>query len=374
MRIAGGTAALAVLAVVLFSWSSGRTAFAEVTRQLNEADSLTWTRTTVERFYSEDGNRTWLRTRKSTWEYKHPGRYRRTQHDEDGSVTRVTIIDRRRGESLRLDMKSKKTLRPPSVEIEPGARRPFEWVSEMLRSEPMEFVGRETINEREVNVVRFPHATRSRDIWIDPKSKQFVGWTDPGADQIDLLNLPDKDNPPEEKFSKGTMLGGFTNNIKYDAVLDDGLFSVAPPDGFEVVEYALYPTVTEPEMIEWLGILARVNGDTFPDTIPWQDFGERFNAAQAKDESDRTEPEQRLIDTYYKHAQNQNTMPIRAFLNDETVLGSFRYLGKGVRVGSTDQIVCWYRLKGSGKYQAVFGNLIAKEVQPSELPIPVGPE
>jgi hypothetical protein len=51
--------------------------------------------------------------------------------------------------------------------------------------------------------------------------------------------------------------------------------------------------------------------------------------------------------------------------------GSFRYIGKGVRLADAERIVCWYKLKSTGRYRAVFGDLSVKEVTPKDLPLPV---
>jgi hypothetical protein len=59
-----------------------------------------------------------------------------------------------------------------------------------------------------------------------------------------------------------------------------------------------------------------------------------------------------------------------------TVENSFRYLGKGVKLGDKDRIVCWYKLKGAkspSTYRVVYGDLSVKDVAPKDLPLPVQP-
>jgi hypothetical protein len=68
-----------------------------------------------------------------------------------------------------------------------------------------------------------------------------------------------------------------------------------------------------------------------------------------------------------------NGMPVVHFLQDHAEKDSFRYLGKGVRLGDGDRIVCWYRLKDSPMYRVVYGDLSARDVLPEDLPLPVEP-
>jgi hypothetical protein len=66
-------------------------------------------------------------------------------------------------------------------------------------------------------------------------------------------------------------------------------------------------------------------------------------------------------------------LPIGQFVQDSVVEGSFRYLGKGVKLGDVDRIVCWYRLKGADTYRVVYGDLRAKDISPEALPLPDQP-
>jgi hypothetical protein len=62
---------------------------------------------------------------------------------------------------------------------------------------------------------------------------------------------------------------------------------------------------------------------------------------------------------------------VQDFADEFTEARSFRYLGKGLKLGSGDRIVCFYKLKGTGKYRAVYGDLRVTDIDPKELPLPV---
>ena len=63
-------------------------------------------------------------------------------------------------------------------------------------------------------------------------------------------------------------------------------------------------------------------------------------------------------------------MPISHFTEDHTVENTFRYLGKGVKLGEKDRIVCWYKLKSTNAYRVVYGDLSVKDVNQKDLPLP----
>ncbi|MCK4298919.1 MAG: hypothetical protein KAX80_05270, partial [Planctomycetes bacterium] len=142
-----------------------------------------------------------------------------------------------------------------------------------------------------------------------------------------------------------------------------------------IVKGMARPQVTEKEMAEYLGVLAEYNDRTFPDQVlPFNLPSDEINRIWDKPQEERTAAEQKLLDTqeHYKRA-GLNEMPVSHFLQDHAELSSFRYLGKGVSLGDKHRIVCWYRLKGSTSYRAVYGDLSVKDVAPEDLPLSVEP-
>jgi hypothetical protein len=68
-----------------------------------------------------------------------------------------------------------------------------------------------------------------------------------------------------------------------------------------------------------------------------------------------------------------NALPLHQYRMDETVPGTFRYLGKGVKLGDKDRIVCWYKPKDTPNYHVVYGDLSVKDVTADALPLPTQP-
>ena len=100
------------------------------------------------------------------------------------------------------------------------------------------------------------------------------------------------------------LLGSMNGDIVLDARLDPEIFDLTPPEGFKIIVQPPKPTVTEAEMIEWLGATARFNKGTFFDTDRGFDLERYNNKVATKDKADRTEIEQTLFDTQYKHLLN----------------------------------------------------------------------
>ena len=130
-------------------------------------------------------------------------------------------------------------------------------------------------------------------------------------------------------------------------------------------------------MIDYLGVLADFNNKTFPDRVfPFDISNDRVNKAWDKPKKDRTAAEQKLVETKDHYTAKFYRMPIGLFVDDHAVENSFRYLGKGIRLGDKDRIVCWYKLKDAKNpniYRVIYGDLSVKDVAAEALPLPVGP-
>ena len=353
-------------------------AFAQMVEQIQKAQTITWKITFYNHFTSKDGRRTWVESETREMAYKAPGLYWEAYHPTGrGGVEHTCITDAVNLKSLVLVPGEKRaSLRELAVSTY-SARGPF-GIVEQMNNPDLEWVGKRTTPNGEVNVFRraFKQPSDkedwSYDFWIDAKTKQLVGFQIPGADLYDPETDPARLNPSEEEWSVGRPACSVTHDINFHADLDDSLFSLEPPPGYDVTSEKR-TLVTETQMIEYLGIMADYNDKTFPDQ-PYSIDVDRLNEIDDKAKEDRTPAEQRLRDItdQYKMA-NLNMMPTGHFIEDNTVKGTFRYLGKGVKLGDADRIICWYKLKDAGVYRAVYGDLSVRDTAPEDLPLPVEP-
>jgi hypothetical protein len=356
------------------------TVFAQVSEQIEKAKTITWKITFYIQVTSKDGKRTWIETETRQEAYKAPGLYRDVHFDENGQITHWTITDNVNMKELSINPGEKRaTVRELAFAME-HPRGPFVWQKEEMQKRNLEWVGKGKTETGEAHIFRTAFRDKannkdwSYDFWIDATTKQLVTVQVPGADIYDPENDPARMNPPHEDWYYKRPICSIQHDIIYNAELDESLFSLEPPEGY-TVEIKHRAQVTEKEMVEYLGILADYNNKTFPDQLsPFIFTSDRLNKIWDKAEDERTAAEQKLLETndYYKMA-GLNMMPTGHFIKDHTVEGSFRYLGKGVKLGDKERIVCWYRLKGSNTYRAVYGDLSITDIALEDLPLPVEP-
>ena len=350
-------------------------AFAQTFERIEKAKNVTWKWTVYEHVTSKDGKRTWLKTETRQKSYKAPGLHRETFLDDKAQVREIEISDSVHRKRLQVFPRTREANFSEVLFGDPHG--PFEWVKKELEDSNLQWVETRKTASGQVNVFR--HAFRdqangrdwSYDFWIDQKTKGLVEVHIPGADIYDPDKDPARGVPPEEKWSRGTAAGSIDHDIVFDANLDDSLFRLEPPEGYTVkTEHRGH--VTEKEMIDYLGVLAEFNDKTFPDQLfPFDISSDRVNKAWDKPTKDRTPAEQKLVETEDYYIAKFYRMPTGVFVEDCTIEKSFRYLGKGVKLGDKNRIVCWYRLKGARTYRVLYGDLSVKDVAPKDLPLPV---
>lgn len=354
--------------------------FAQASEQIEKAETITWKITFYIQVTSKDGKRTWIETETREQAYKAPGLYRDVNLDENGQITHWTITDTVNMEELSVNPGEKRaTVRELSMAME-NPRGPFIWQNELMQKHNLEWVEKGETKTGEANIFRNSFRDKANnedcscDYWIDVKTKKLVAVQAPGADIYDPENDPARKNPPHKDWYYKRPICHIQHDIIYNETLDESLFSLKPPEGY-TVKVERRPQVREKEMVDYLGILADFNNKTFPDQLfPFTFTSDRINKIWDKAEDERTAAEQKLIDTmdHYKMA-GLYMMPTGHFIKDHTVENSFRYLGKGVKLGNKERIVCWYKLKGSNTYRVVYGDLSIKDVVREDLPLPAEP-
>ena len=375
--------------------------FEFIANQIENAQTITWTRIDYLHATSRDGKATWLVKNPSFYTYRSPGLTRSVLRDvwrgggADQSYEDVTITDGVRGRSIELYPEKKQATimdRDP-MPASHFKDTPFEKALKILREGNLEWVERLTLSTG--NVVNIFRSTvrdenndryRSQDFWIDAKSKRLVAINFNGPDG-DFYN-PEKDpignNPVgKDPDPRGwSYMGDMMRDIVLDAKVDDSLFSLKAPEGYSV-KHERASHVTEQEMLDYLGAFVEFNDRAFPDeAFPAYYKLDKENAALGKPASQQTAIEKKYVAMSLRY-QSMGT-PFDFFrttgnwfrVTHDFVEDSFRYLGKGVKLGEKDRIVCWYKLKDAkdaNTYRVVYGDLSVKNVAAKDLPLPVGP-
>jgi hypothetical protein len=357
----------------------GPMAFGDTIEQIQKAKTITWKTTIYERVESKDGKRHWYRAEQRKFAYKSPGLYRETDFDQKGNTCLIEITDVARKKILTLYPINKVAVVAEDARVYHDLHEPFDDAQSALKNPNLRFVEKRKTANGEVNVFRHVEGRCFFDCWIDMKSKQLVEYRINQGDNITLTdyeNDPMRNAKPDDEDSGGSIVGSIDNEINYNADLDDSLFQFDIPEGYKI-ETKKRHYVTEQEMIDFIRILADENGQIFPDQI--LDIpSERYNKYRAMPKSERSPQAQKLIDIqdHYDKLEVRGG-PVRGFLEKNAAEWlSFRYLGKGVKIGDKDAFVCWYRLKDSkdpDMYRVVYGDLSVKDVAAKDLPLPVDP-
>jgi hypothetical protein len=343
---------------------------------------ITWKRIDYLYKTSTDGKRKSLVIQPILQEaYQPPGWYRETEIDAQGQICRVTITDTVRGRKL-ICLPDKKKARLTEIEqfssfeqrssgqLWSDPRGPFVRVFEAMKKENPQWVETRKTAAGTVDVFRLFDKERnaSCDVWIDQRTKRPVEIHIPGRDIFDPETDPARDNPPEKEPSPADLAGIISYDIAFDVELDDTLFRSEPPEGY-VVEST--PPFTEQDVVDYLNIAAEFNKKTFPDQVEvhWdngQSVGAWFDTVTKV-------VDRKFLEIYQRFSNYGPGAPVNPFIRNSTEENSFQYLGKGVKLGDKDRIVCWYKPKGASSYRVIYGDLTVKDIAPEALPLPVKP-
>ncbi len=395
-------AKLAVAAVVLigafvgipqfFGDGNGITALAQAAENLKRAKTVTWTSRSDWKWTSKDGNTQWIETKSWQCMWKAPGLKKEIYYDSQGEIDNIRINNFIIGARLFIEPKTKKARLTypgvPTAGTDKCGSDLLTYMSQWLKKtedgwimgEPKP-LGKKVIDGREslgyrVSRMGISYSKEkgrqdepwSADLWIDPQTQQVIRVHNPGVDVYDREKEPALHNPPGKMKYRQESLGYVINDIVYDKELDDSLFNLVPPAGYELTVVGK-PCPTEEEMVEWLGFRAEVNNNVFPNKPgPMHCESEDYKRLMKKWSSEEklTSAEKKVFDNL---GALDRYLPVLRFA--ALVAGdSWHYAGKGVKLGDKTTPVCWYKPKDSKTYRVVYGDLSIKDVAEEDLPKP----
>jgi hypothetical protein len=378
--------------------------FSATRSQIEGAKTATWEISYYQRFLGAGsaGSR-WFRCKNQDqrYAYKAPGLYRCELVGEDGEVGYVSIEDVADRAKLDIDHRTRTATLTYRVESSYHPRGPFAKYLEPIKGGDLRFLGKEDVAGRPANGFRYEfhegatHSDRSLDFWLDAATKRLVLCQDPGRALLDPSEIVsdtawDLSSGDTIEYGgttfKAVRTGGGVNTghiiseIALNVELDDSLYVLGPPAGYEF-KTRVPPPIAEHDVLEFVGIVTEYFDNRFPDQMPHFNHSskaefERFMRAQqaVRQGTGASPAEVKLIEAMDRWWQTgiPGPGPMNVFVTQQIATGSWQYLGKGVRRGEKDRIVCWYRPKLSRNYRVVFGDLSVKDVAPQDLPLPVG--
>ncbi len=375
----------------------GATAFAGtfglIANQIENAQTVTWESTDYSHAASKDGKTTWLETITSSHTYRSPGLWRKVEKnyyfEGDRLYNSVFIEDRLRGSSISLYPERKQATIIDREPLTEGQLRggPFQQFEKILNEGNLQWLEKRTLPSGDVvNVFRNTERDeenkcyRSHDFWINAKTKRLfkINFNGPTGELYDPEKDAIRNTPPGKDAFRRTLMGCVWHDIVFDAKVDDSLFSLKPPEGYTVKHENWADRFTEQSMLEYLGVFVGFNGGTFPDeAFPAYPNLDKLNAAFAKPVQKQTAIEKKYVAMFERFHKFRFSNPFNFFqISPDVVENSFRYVGKGVKLGDEGAIVCWYKLKDAkdaNTYRVVYGDLSVKDVAAKDLPLPVEP-
>ncbi|WP_165229640.1 LolA family protein [Aquisphaera insulae] len=185
-------------------------------------------------------------------------------------------------------------------------------------------------------------------VWVDPKTRLPI--------QVD------QSVPFAGKTSRVT-----TTDIRLDPPLDDELFRLDPPPGYEVIKQNLAAGTEkddgtpEAALISMLRGYATASNGAFPKKIDdWQDYGKVL--------AKKTAGPKDAKDTGMAEAIRVATLAGRASVYIAMLDGQYGYKPDGVKLGDADKLLFWCKPKGKETWRGIYGDLHAVDLPADKVP------
>ena len=276
------------------------------------------------------------------------GLWRQTSTIEmDGqSIRTVSVMDLEQGKMLSLvEIEEDKTaivmdISQLSDDMKANSRNMITEMKRIIEGSD-ETLGEKEIDGRKTKGFRVTSRGQEMELWVDAKTGDPI--------QIEM-KVPD--------FGAVVM-----SEIKFDVELDDSLFDVTPPEGYEIQAVKMdLGNVTDDDLLVLLRYVAEHNDNTFG-AHPFMKLMTIISTeADANREKGLTEQQQ--IDTSLARSKMLTRMSF--FIT--TVGESWHWQGGGVKFGDADTPICWYKLKDAENFRVVYGDLSVKDSAAEDLP------
>jgi len=329
-------------------------AFAQVAREIRAARTLVFT--SVSR---TSGTTAEFKIPEATVEFafKEPGLVRTSQ----GSI--ISITDYAEGKSVILDPKSKE-FTEIDLKNMPGAATSEESnQTEWLRNIPEradKVLGSKNLDSRSVTGYQFTSAGKEMTAWIDSDSGDLV--------TVEMEVSPD---PMPEVQIEITM-----SNFKFDVPLDDSLFSMEMPSGFQRSHKEVDISNPDPkDLIVFLRFWAsqsHLGEGFFPPSLNVTEIGKFVMEKMEKHPPQKQQSDNPMDSEEQKKKARESAEIFQKGFMFLPILSSpafdWHYAGQGIKLGDATQPVCWWRPLNSETYKVILGDLSVIEVDPDQVP------
>jgi outer membrane lipoprotein-sorting protein len=265
---------------------------------------------------------------------------------------------------MREDMKKSAKGAPPDL---------FEMVRRLVREgssgtgEKAERLGKKEIDGREAVGFRIHANMMDMTLWADPET----AW-------------PIRIEVGMDMMGDGRVV---MNNFRYDVALDPSLFSLEPPAGYSIQAMDITMPVEE-DLLRTLRTVADHSKGVFPAKLGMNKEVMESAMAAIKPEMDKLEAKldakygkDKLKAKYGKEppaAMMAEVMKTMMPLMQKQMQGitfymtlkpenDAHYVGGGVKLGTPDRPILWYKPTGAEKYRVIYADLSVKELAPDDV-------
>ena len=324
IRWSAAAAVLLVCAalVLLYVGNSPSAAWADVSKNLNRAQTLSFKMTV---YQGEE-------LRQEQLLFLNADRMRL---ESEGSVG---IFDWAQGKMLSLVPEYKQAVAATLTDAEPSGQR--DWLAdlkEIVGSKHAMQIGAKTIEDRLCKGWQVSNSMGTTTVWADEKTAEIV--------RVEI----------KEGIVRTVM-----SHFMFNPNIEESQFSLEVPEGYEMLADFTFAVkdACEDDVAMLLRAWAGGNGGVFPNSL--MNVADWFKAASKYDWS--------------KEKQDENTLEKaigRAFFRLNS-MQDWVYRGKGIKVGDAEEAVFWMPI-GNDKYRVIYGDLSVREVGKKELPEPPSP-
>jgi outer membrane lipoprotein-sorting protein len=181
--------------------------------------------------------------------------------------------------------------------------------------------------------------------------------------------------PVRIEYSMGEILGQegtvVMKNFAFDVPLDEKLFSLEVPEGYQVQTMQIDASQpTENDLIETLRLWTETTSGKFPSALNmktmFEEFGKAYGQKNQVDFKKNLEPSdprfKQFMDAFAKVSRGIQfvlTLPAGS---------DWQYMGKDATFGDAKTAILWYRPKDSPTYRVIYADLKVADVARENLP------
>lgn len=200
-----------------------------------------------------------------------------------------------------------------------------------------EILGKREIDGRMLQGYLVKEEGMKRTVWLDANTEELV--------RIDM------------EFLNITGVNYAMTDFEFDVALDDSLFDLTPPKGYEMMKRDVSDASELPDendLVNFIRYLTSQNEDgLFP---PLNDVGELVT--YVKELIDKI-PEE---DSAQKEKIKKTVYLGMMFWTQMSKENDWHYEGENVKIGSADIPICWWKPEGSTMFRVLYGNLELRDV------------